>query len=65
MALTSAAVVSLAKTKLASAGFNVSDPHSKNMVMITALAEALVDVIKSDMQVIDPGGTSSGKWSVE
>ena len=64
MALDPASITSAAMSKLKANGFITDGEHSKQLPMVKAIVEAVVEGILTSAEVVDPGGTGPGKWPV-
>ena len=63
MALDSTALQTLVESKLTVAGFNLDNAPATSL-MARAIAEAVVEHITANAEVIVSGGSSSGTYSV-
>lgn len=64
MALASAALEGLIVSKLAAAGFDVSNEHAQIKVLANAIAEAVVEHITAAADVAVTSGSSAGSYKV-
>lgn len=64
MALNSSALKGLIVSKLNAAGITTSGEHAKAQLMAEAIAEAVVEHVTANAQVIVAGGSSAGTYKV-
>ena len=64
MALSADALKGLILTNLSASGFVPGGEHGKAELLAEAIALAVVSHIQSNAQVIVPGGSSAGAYSV-
>ena len=65
MAITSASLKSKIEIELTSAGFVLTGEHAQASAMAQAIANAIIDEITSNAQVVVAGGSSAGTYQVK
>lgn len=65
MAITSASLKGKIESELENAGFVITGEHAQASAMAQAIANAIVDEITSNAQVVVAGGSSSGTYKVK
>ena len=64
MAMDSAALATLIKSNLQSAGFDTENEHSDIQTLCTAIAEAVVEHVQTTATANVGTGSSSGNWPI-
>ena len=64
MALSSTSLKAKIATELENAGFVLTGEHAQSAAMAEAIANAVIDEIKSNGTVLVTGGSSSGSYKI-
>jgi len=65
MAISKSSLKGKIESELVSAGFVIAGEHAQASAMAQAIANAIVDEITSNAQVVVTGGSSSGTYQVK